>query len=314
MSAPSNSVLPSGEQIDIRRGSHHAVIVEVSGGLRMYEVDGRSLIEGYAAAEMCTGARGQLLVPWPNRLRDGRYLFDGESYQVPLSEPERLNAIHGFLRWEHWHVAHRADDRVVMEHTLHPREGYPFTLHIAAEYRLDRGGLVCSTTATNVGTRTCPYGFGAHPYLHADAETIDVCELEAPGQRYLTSDERGIPTGAAGVAGTEYDFRSRRLIGETVVDTAFTDLDRGADGRAWVRLWRRSDERGVGLWMDERYSFYMLFTGDALPDEHRRRRSIGVEPMTCAPNAFASGDGLATLAPGQSMVSTWGIAPLGEPR
>lgn len=314
MSAPPNGVLPSGEQIDIHSGDHHAVIVEVSGGLRTYEFEGRSLVDGYGADEMCTGARGQLLVPWPNRLRDGRYHFDGEAYQVPLSEPEKLNAIHGFLRWEHWHVAQRADDRVVMEHTLHPRAGYPFTLHAAAEYRFDAEGLVCSTTATNLGRWACPYGVGAHPYLHADADTIDVCELEAPAKRYLISDDRGIPTGSVGVAATEYDFRSRRLIGETVIDAAFTDLEREPDGRAWVRMRRRGDEHGVGLWMDERYPFYMLFTGDTLPEERRRRRSIGVEPMTCAPNAFASGDGLVTLAPGETLVSTWGIAPIGKPR
>jgi aldose 1-epimerase len=307
-----NSVLPSGEQIDIRHDGHHAVIVEVSGGLRSYDAGGRSLVDGYAADEMCTGARGQLLVPWPNRLRDGRYDFDGETFQVPLSEPERLNAIHGFLRWEHWHVVHRADDRVVMDHTLHPRAGYPFTLHVAAEYRLDAGGLACTTTATNLGTRPCPYGIGAHPYLRADADTIDVCELEAPGKQYLIADDRGIPIGMDGVAGTAYDFRSRRPIGDTVIDTAFTDVDREADGRAWVRLWRGGDELGVGLWMDERYPYYMLFTGDALPEKDRRRRSIGVEPMTCAPNAFASGDSLITLAPGQSVVSSWGIAPLGS--
>jgi aldose 1-epimerase len=313
MSPVPSSVLPSGEQVDIRRDGHHAVIVEVAGGLREYDVDGRSLVDGYAAGEMCTGARGQLLVPWPNRLRDGRYQFGGETYQVPLSEPENLNAIHGFLRWEHWHIRQRADDRVVMEHILHPRDGYPFTLQVDAEYRLDGGGLVCSTTATNIGDRPCPYGVGAHPYLHADADTVDLCELEAPGNRYLTSDDRGIPTGAAGVDGTQYDFRSRRLIGTTVIDAAFTDVDREADGRAWVRLWRGGEQLGVGLWMDEVYPFYMLFTGDALPETERRRRSIGVEPMTCAPNAFASGDGLITLAPGESVVSSWGIAPLDPP-
>jgi aldose 1-epimerase len=65
--------------------------------------------------------------------------------------------------------------------------------------------------------------------------------------------------------------------------------------------------------MDGRYPYYMLFTGDSLPEQDRRRLSIGVEPMTCAPNAFASGDGLITLAPGESVASSWGIAPLDGP-
>jgi aldose 1-epimerase len=305
---------PSGEQVDLRHGGHHAVIVEVSGGIRAYEVDGRSLVDGYAADEMCTGARGQLLVPWPNRLRDGRYVFDGEAFQVPLSEPEKMNAIHGFLRWEHWHITQRSAERAVMEHTLHPRAGYPFALHMAVEYRLDDDGLRSTATATNVGRRPCPYAFGAHPYLHVDSEPFEQCWLEAPGQRYLLNDDRAIPTGAADVDGTPYDFRTRRQINGAVIDTAFFDPKRDGDGRAWVRLWSERQDHGVGMWTDERFPYYMLFTGDTLPEENRRRQSIGVEPMTGAPNAFASGDGLITLAPGERVAASWGIAPLGALR
>ncbi len=197
-----------------------------------------------------------------------------------------------------------------MEHTLHPRAGYPFALHLAVEYRLDDNGLTSTATATNVGHRPCPYGFGTHPYLHVDGEPFESCWLEAPGTRYLLSDERAIPVGAADVAGTPYDFRTARQIDGAVIDTAFTGSDRDGDGRAWVRLWNERRDSGVGLWMDQRFPYYMLFTGDTLPEKDRRRRSIGVEPMTCAPNAFASGDGLITLAAGESVEGSWGIAPL----
>jgi aldose 1-epimerase len=58
--------------------------------------------------------------------------------------------------------------------------------------------------------------------------------------------------------------------------------------------------------MDAAYTHLMLFTGDTLPETGRRRRGLGVEPMTCAPNAFASGDGLIRLEPGESVTTTWG--------
>ena len=51
----------------------------------------------------------------------------------------------------------------------------------------------------------------------------------------------------------------------------------------------------------------MLFPGDLLADVNRR--SLGIEPMTCAPNAFQSGDGLITLEPGESFAAAWGIEP-----
>jgi len=59
--------------------------------------------------------------------------------------------------------------------------------------------------------------------------------------------------------------------------------------------------------MDGGYRYLMLFTGDALPEAERRRRSLGVEPMTCAPNAFRTGEGLLVLEPGESFAAAWGI-------
>jgi aldose 1-epimerase len=64
---------------------------------------------------------------------------------------------------------------------------------------------------------------------------------------------------------------------------------------------------GATLWVNESYGYLMIFTGDGLADVDRR--SIAVEPMTCAPNAFRSGDGLIRLEPGESHVGLWGIIP-----
>jgi aldose 1-epimerase len=61
------------------------------------------------------------------------------------------------------------------------------------------------------------------------------------------------------------------------------------------------------LWADESYPYLMIFTGDGLPDVERR--SIAVEPMTCAPNAFRSGEGLVRLEPSERHVAEWGIFP-----
>jgi aldose 1-epimerase len=105
---------------------------------------------------------------------------------------------------------------------------------------------------------------------------------------------------------TEYDFRQPRPIGSTVLDHAFTDVERDGDGLARVAL--RDPDHGteVSLWIDESYPYLMLFTGDPLPDV--RRRSLAVEPMTCPPNAFRTTDALIRLEPGSSFTSTWGIA------
>jgi aldose 1-epimerase len=251
-----------------------------------------------------------VLIPWPNRLRDGRYHFGGEAHQTPLSEPDRHNAIHGLVRWDNWTVAASDANHAVMAVVLHPRPGYPFTLSLRVAYRLGADGLTVTTTATNVGAGPCPYGAGAHPYLTAGAPTIDRCLLRAPGAKRLLTDDRAIPVGDAPVDGTLYDFRRARPIDGAVLDTGYCELDRGPDGRASVELRDGPAGAGVRLWLDEAYPYLMLFTGDTLSTPEHRRRGLAAEPMTCAPNALQSGDGLVVLEPGQSHTSEWGVQPM----
>jgi aldose 1-epimerase len=298
-------IAPSGEQVEISFEEHRAVIVEVGAGLRTYSAGERPILDRYDVDEMCRSGRGQVLIPWPNRIRGGTYELDGCSHQLPLNEPEHRNAIHGLVRWARWTVGERADDRVVMEHVLHPRPGYPFTLLLAIEYALSREGLRVTTTATNQGRERCPFGAGAHPYLTAGTDTVDPVLLRVPARTVLESDERGIPTGRGTVAGTSRDFREARKIGETVLDHAFTDLERDAEGLARVRLTAPPGGPSVELWVDESYPYLMIFTGDPLPDV--ARRSLAVEPMTCPPDAFNSGEALTVLEPGASFTGAWGI-------
>ncbi len=298
---------PSGRQYEIARGDQRAVVVEVGGGLRAYSAMGRELLDGYPADEMCSAGRGQLLMPWPNRVQDGRYAFAGRRHQLPLTEPEQDNAIHGLVRWAAWSAAEHEPDRVVMHHDLRPQPGYPFSLALAVEYSLSADGLRVTTTARNVGPDPCPFGAGAHPYLTVGTALVDDALLRAPGRTVLRTDARGIPTGSEPVEGTEYDFRRLRPIGPIRLDHCFTDLERDEDGLARVELRHPRDDTGLTLWMDHSHTHLMLFTGDPLPQIDRR--SLAVEPMTCPPDALRSGVGLITLEPGMARAGEWGICP-----
>jgi aldose 1-epimerase len=296
----------AGRELEITFGDQRAAVVELGGGLRAYSVGDRPLVDGFPPGGEITSGRGQVLIPWPNRLEDGTYEFAGRRHELPLTEPERRNAIHGLVRWARWSVGERDESRVVLERRLEPQPGYPFALALRIEYALAGEGLTVRTTATNVGEQPCPFGAGAHPYLSLGTDAVDSLVLRAPGRSVLRADARGLPTGSAPVDGTEYDFRAPRRIGATVLDHCFTDLER-EDGRARVEL-RAPAGSGVALWLDDAYGYLMLFTGDPLPDV--ARRSLAVEPMTCAPNAFRSGAGLVVLAPGESWAGAWGISSL----
>ncbi len=271
---------PSGEQFEIRNGAQRAIVVEVGGGVREYAVGDRPVLDPYPLDAICDGAHGAPLIPWPNRLADGAYRFDGTEHRVALTEPDKRNAIHGFLRWRSWQAVEHEASRVVMGTRLHPLMGYPFTVDVRVAYELGDGGLMVATTATNLGKETCPYGAGQHPYLSSGGGRIDDCELElGAGARILTENERQLPTGRASVEGTDFDFRTGKRLGDQKLDTPFTDLARDEEGRAWARLTAPDGSRAE-LWADEHFPIIEIYTGDTLSPS-RRRHGLGTEPMTC---------------------------------
>jgi aldose 1-epimerase len=297
--------LPSGTQWRIESGGQAAVVVEVGGGIRTYTADGEDVLDGYAADTLCPGGAGQILQPWPNRIRDGRYTFDGHEYQLSLSEPATHNAIHGLTRWLRWQPIDVASDSVTVGLETAPEPGFPWPLELRTRWSVGPDGLHVEHEATNRGTSTAPYGLGVHPYLFLPGAAVDEFELTVPAHSRLLLDGRMLPIGAAKVAGDTYDFSSARRIGETQLDTAFGDVEHDDAGRSTVVL-AAPDGRTRSIWADGAFHWWQVFTGDTLHGE-RHRRSVAVEPMTCPPDAFRSGRDIVALDPGETWRGRWGI-------
>jgi aldose 1-epimerase len=299
---------PSGEQHEIGHGLQRAVITEIGATLRTYTIDGHPIVDGFGERDICPSGRGQVLAPWPNRLGDGRYSVEGRNAQAALDEPERQCAIHGLVRWLPWKLVSRAQNVVVLGCVLNPQPGYPWRLALSVEYRLGRGGLTIVTEVVNFDQHAAPFGIGFHPYVTVGASGIESARLKVPASKRLVTDERGLPKGATLVAGSEFDFGDGHAVGSTRLDTAFTDLARDVDGIARVELDGIVD-RGVTVWMDERFGYVMVYTADTVEPSSRRRKAIAIEPMTCPPDALRSGEDLIRLECGTSWRSAWGIAP-----
>ncbi len=299
---------PTGDQFQIEAGGYRAVVTESGGALRLLEHDGRPLVDGFAEDAIPTGGRGQLLMPWPNRIRDGSYSFGGTDHQLALTEPSRHNASHGLVRWAAWSVEEHTANSVSLGYRLMAQTGYPWTVDLHVLYDLSADGLTVTQTATNMSGSPAPYAQGAHPYLAAGAAPVDEWELTLPAATRLLVDDRLLPSGRADVAGTAYDFRAARPLGSTVLNDAFTDLDRDADGIATVTVRDHAGGRGVELWVDGRHRWLQVYSGDDTPTP---RRSLAVEPMTAPADAFRSGDDLVTLSPagepGHELSASWGI-------
>ena len=302
-----DSPVPSGQQWTIRSGDHEAVVVEVGGGIRTYRAYGAEVVFGYGEDEISPGSAGHVLAPWPNRIRDGRYTFAGETYQLSLTEPDRHNAIHGLVNWSRWTLESAHEDVVTLVLELVPVPGYPWPLALRTTWRVGADGLRATHEATNLGATPAPFGLATHPYLHIPGVAVDDLTLQLPGAIRLVVDGRLLPQGARPVEGSEDDFRAGRRLGSTQLDSAYGDVQRAEDGSSRVFL-TAPDGRAIEIWADQAFSWWQVFTSDALAGA-RKRAAVAVEPMTCPPDAFRSGRDLVVLEPGQTWRGAWGITP-----
>lgn len=290
---------PTGTQYDIVHGDQIAVITEVGATLRSYQAGGRDVVASFPEDGLPAGCQGQQLLPWPNRIRDGRYDWNGETHQLPINELERNNAIHGLLNWVPWQLAELYPSLVRLRTVLHPQPGWPGTLECHITHWLDDSGLSVEVSVRNIGDAAVPFGYAAHPYLTLD-ETIDDATLLVPFKHYLAVDERLLPVELRPVSDDE---RAGQPLGSATYDTAFCSPQRDETGRWRVRFTRA--DHACSLWGDEALGWLQIYT----PSD---RRSIAVEPMTCGPDAFNPGpthSELITLAPGATFSCTWGIEP-----
>ena len=298
------STTPTGEQYEIASGTQRAIVTEVGATLRSFSVDGRDVVRGFGVEDQISAGHGQNLIPWPNRIRDGRYVFNGVTQQLALSEPDRHNAIHGLAGYVPWVLIDKQPDAVTNRVRIYPQHGWPSTLEATITHRIGEDGLTVTVEATNIGAADLPFGYGAHPYLTVGESSVDKVAITVPAASYLEVDDRLLPVKISPVDGTVYDLRNGPLLGSTNLDTAMTGLARDAEGRWRVRL--VLDDRYAELWGDEAIQWVQVFTGGPSRDW-----SIAVEPMTCGPDAFNTGpthDGMRVLAPRATFMGTWGIS------
>ena len=279
----------SGHTLVLEHGPYAAEIAGVGAALRRLTHHGADLVAGWPADVICTDYRGWPLQPWPNRVGDGRYDFDGETHQLALTEPAHGNALHGLAGWVHWEVHHPDATRATLRYELVAQAGYPFALDLEVGYHLTDAGLTVEIDGTNAGDRPAPYGSGHHPYFTLGLPADDL-ELTIPAASWCAMDERGLPGPAQPVDGTAYDFRGGRTIGDLVLDHPFGDLDGDT-----VRL--AHGDRAVTLSLGEGCRWVHAFSCDT---HEPGRQAVALEPMSCPPDAFRSGTDLVVLEPGQT--------------
>ena len=298
----------TGTDVRIACGPYSATVTPRGGALRELRHGDRDLVVSFGPEGPVPDYRGVICAPWPNRLADGTYSYTGTSYSATVNEPERGAALHGLAIHHAWEVVEAEADRAVLGCRIPAGKDYPGELSLRVTYSVSEAGLQGTVQAVNTGSAAAPYGVCPHPYLVAGPSPLDDWTLELPAESYLeVTPDRLLPVGKRRVEEGPFDFRSPRTLGTVKIDHAFTGIARDSDGRARVRVLDPSGT-GVELEWDGAWPWVQVHTGDKPvgPD----RLGLAVEPMTCPPDAFNSGEDLVHLEPGQSHSATWSIRAL----
>jgi aldose 1-epimerase len=285
--------------------SVRAVITEVAAAIRHLSVDDVEITAGYDGDIPPPFGCGIVLVPWPNRVRDGRWTHEGRTLQLDITEPARGNALHGLLRNTPYHLVQRSGCSVTLGAHVFPQNGYPFRLDTTVRYTLVPNGMQVAHSVRNVGSACAPVAVGAHPFLAIGDVAADTLTLTVSADHHIDVDDRLNPVGVTPVQGTDWDLREGRLVETLHLDDAWSGLTKTGDGSThWLSA---PDGRTVSLWADEQFGYVQVFITREFPRRGELITAVAIEPMTAPADAFNSGEGLRWIQPGDRWSMSWAI-------
>ena len=294
-----SSASPTGTQVHLQSGDVSAQIAQVGASLRSLRIGDVDLVTPYPLDIPTPSCSGVVLAPWPNRVRDGLWDDRGTARQLALTEPKFRNASHGLLRFSAYEIE-QTDAAATLSATIVPQTGYPYLIETSVTYLLTDAGIEVVHVLTNRSAEPAPVALGTHPFVTiGDVDPRDLV-LRVPAQTAFVTDERMLPTGTRPA---DAALRDGIRLGDTTLDTGFTDLARDEDGLVRTTL-TAPDGRRLTLWQGEGFDFVQVYTATNYPGQDL---AVAIEPMTAPADALNSGLGIRRLASDESWTLRWGI-------
>lgn len=266
---------------------------------KLHQGEAINVIDGYestadAQKHMTPFFKGSKLSPYVCRVKNARYEYEGLTHHF-TKYFDGPNGLHGLIYDKIFSVITTEannDGAVVNLQYVYSTttEGYPYTYRCEVEYCLKTTSeLKVTTSITNLDEQAIPIADGWHPYFKV-GDCIDDCEFELKSTQMLEFDDKLIPTGRM----VPYDeFHTLKTFGNKWYDNCFTaDFDAG---QPMVTLRNSSMGLQVTISPGQAYPFLQFFTPD-------HRKSIAIENLSAAPDAFNNGLGLQILDPGETAI------------
>ncbi|NJN77579.1 MAG: aldose 1-epimerase [Saprospiraceae bacterium] len=264
-----------------------------------------ALIDSYQSvndADAKMAYKSHYLLPFPNRLKDGKYEFEGKSYRFPINDANTNNNLHGFLETISMEVIEGQNTEnqqvIALKGNFEGLDYFPFPFEIELKYTLSDSELIVDTTIKNTGKTNMPIGYGWHPYFKLDTEKVDDLLLQFPECDSVEIDNRMMPTGET----QPYTaFAELTKINTTTFDNCFLLNENSTSNRAEIIL--KSATTRLSVWQEtgkNACNYFQIY----IPEN---RKTIAIEPMTCNVDAFNNQNELWVLEANEARSVRFGV-------
>lgn len=269
---------------------HAKIYLNDGASLQELTLNGHKIIQELTPLTYADTYPSSILFPFANRIKDGKYTFNGGHFQLETNQKEENNALHGLVYNKTFEVINLKTSSnaasVLLEYNeTNISEGFPYTYTIQLEYTFSKENFKLKINIKNTDSKSFPFTLGWHPYFVS--ANLHESSLQLDSNEKMVLDDRNITTGT-----TETD--TTKLV--KIADNQFDDC--------WVL---NSDEV---LFKTPKYNLKFNATGDnnfLQVYTPPRENTIAIEPTTGVSDSFNNNIGLQTLEPNEEYAITWSL-------
>ena len=266
--------LVNSAEVKLSSGRSFALIDLTGAWIKNLVLDGEKILKDSVDGKRTHGGACSL-IPFAGRVRNAAYRFDGIDYT--LTKNNGNNSIHGFIRDVPFNCLQGDGENNATFSAEASNGGYPTQIEVSISMHLEDSRFKTAYRVRNTGEKRAPLVIGCHPYFLAGSP----CRLlhNSRLERLVFTDQY-FPDGTVANA----DFNSVKDLGELKLDSCF---------RNGGTLTFIDNERELIIRRNN-MDYFLLYNG-----KYCDGRSVAIEPMTGAPDAFNNGIGLHLLEPGE---------------
>lgn len=275
---------------DLHKTSYAKIYLNQGSSLQELTLNNHELIKDMHPLTYDNIYTSAILFPFANRIKDGRYDFEGKTYQFDVNEKALNNALHGLVYNKTFELISQETSEEYASVTLIYDEvkttlGFPYTYSIKLEYVLTENTLDLNVEIKNTGSKTFPFTIGWHPYFLSS--NLYDSQVDFNSDKKIIFDERNITIGV-----NDFKKNGNFEILDKFLDDCFVLNSK--------EIVFNTPKYNLELSTSEKDSFLQLYTPP-------HKNTIAIEPTTGVSDSFNNGIGLKTLQPNETYTIHWNL-------